>query len=139
MSNDLIATSSPDEDPPNRDEADREPHNKQDTGSEERRRKKGAEIPSAEDCLRAIAALPGLIAIRALTNAQANSIRASYESILRHHERSQDAPARHASDDHILKLVREQPGLLDLLEPFLTQDQLTIIMKEFKDDTPEEA
>ena len=74
-----------------------------------------------------------------VTNAQANSIRASFQAILQHHERNQYAPARHASDDSVLKVVREQPELLGLFEPFLTQDQLKIIMKEFKDDTAGET
>jgi len=87
----------------------------------------------------AIAALPGLIAIKVLTSGQANAMRANFEAILRYHERGQHAPSKRATDDHILKIVREQPELLGLLEPFLMPDQLGIIMKEFRSDAAEKT
>lgn len=39
-------------------------------------------IPSAADCLRALAVIPGLVALRVLQPAQANAIRNIYQTIL---------------------------------------------------------
>jgi hypothetical protein len=90
--------------------------------------------PSRNECLQAIAALPGLVAMRILSPAQANSIRATYVEILRDHDRAQQGHSPQLTDDDVLKLWQDQPQMIDLLHPFLTQSQLGLIMREARDD-----
>jgi hypothetical protein len=97
------------------------------------RRRRRASL-SRDECLEAIAALPGLVAMRILSPAQANSIRATYAEILRHHDRAQQGHATQLADDDVLKLWHDHPQMIDLLQPLLTQSQLELIMRESRDD-----
>jgi hypothetical protein len=130
MTTEICTAPSPADEPKNESQRDAG-RNRDDAHSN---RSERSEIPSCEDCLQAIAALPGLVAMRFLTSAQANSIRATYVAILHYHDRNRQGHSAQLADDDVLKLWRDQPQLIDLLQPFLTQAQLDLLMREARDD-----
>jgi hypothetical protein len=87
-------------------------------------------IPSRDECLQGIAALSGLVAMRILTPAQANTIRANFMAILREYEPARQAPSAHLPDEQVMELWRTHPELLDFIELLLTPEQLEMIMRE---------
>ncbi len=92
-------------------------------------------IPDTQECLRALAQLPGLIAIGILKPAQANAIRANYQEILKQHEKSQTrAGEAGLSNADVLELARQNPDILSMLEPILTQEQIALVLKDGADD-----
>lgn len=129
MSTEICATPTPDDEPKH--DSQRDPGR---PGHEGRSDRSGRRATlSLDECLAAIAALPGLVAIRFLSPAQANSMRATYAEILRHHDRAQQGHPAQLADEDVLKLWRDQPQMIDLLEPCLTQSQLELIMRESRD------
>ena len=112
----------------------RNPHERTKSGS-----KNG--IPDVEMCLRAMAQLAGLVALGILKPAQANSILAVYREILQHHQKSQtQARGAGLSDGDVLSMARKYSELLNLLEPFLTDEQIAMVMQhdEHGDEDPDE-
>jgi hypothetical protein len=95
-----------------------------------KRRSKSAGIPRLEECLRALAALPGLIALRLLTTSQANAIVRVYHTILQHHPGQAGGKEQHLSDVDVLELLKKDPRLCSMLEPFLTEEQIDLIFKQ---------
>lgn len=103
-------------------------------GQEHRRRtERRAEIPSVQDCLRALAQLPGLIALKALSTGQANAIRGAYNAILQQHQHSQASGQQQLSDDNVLELYRQHPEMISMLEPLLTDAQIKMVMGTDRD------
>jgi len=86
-------------------------------------------IPDAEDCLRAMAQLAGLVAMGLMKPAQANAIRAAFEVVLRHHKDKAKEAEKGLSNADVMELLRKDPQLLSLLEPLLTSDQVAMVMK----------
>jgi hypothetical protein len=79
--------------------------------------------------LRAIAQVAGLVALGLLKPAQANAIRASYREILQHHRQSQAREDNQGlSNADVLRLMRDNPEILGLLEPLLTDEQVAMVM-----------
>jgi hypothetical protein len=66
----------------------------QDAGNGRTRRSGSREVASAEQCLRALTQLPGLVAMGMLTPAQANSMRATFATILQHYQKPQPMPSQ---------------------------------------------
>lgn len=91
------------------------------------------EVASAEQCLAALTQLPGLVAMGILTPAQANSMRATYETILKHHEKRQSAQIQGPATADVVQAVRDHPELAAVLEPLMTGEQLESLMKEARD------
>jgi hypothetical protein len=91
-------------------------------------------IPSREDCLSALARLPGLIAMKIVTPAQANAIRASYTAILNEQRLSDGAQSGQLTDGSLLQILREKPELFELVEPFMTPDQVSLIIRNGQND-----
>ena len=85
MSNE-IAIRSPEKIPTAVKKQSREPDDKPTAGSDQRERKKAEKSPPKRTASARSASFPGLIALRAVTNARANSIRANSKCILWHHE-----------------------------------------------------
>ncbi len=96
-------------------------------------------IPSVNECLLALAQLPGLVATRVLSPTQANSIRSQFETILRHHPQSQQSHSPQITDEHLLKVLRAQPEALELLERLMTREQIDLIMRECGDHEDRQA
>lgn len=82
-----------------------------------------------EEINQKLAMLPGLVATGLLTPAKANSMRAVYDSLLRSLN-GVAASGQVVADADALQLLRRQPELLRLLEPFLTQAQIVQIVRE---------
>lgn len=85
-------------------------------------------IPTIEECLRALAQVPGLVAMGILEPAQANAIRSTYREILLHHKSTAKETERTISNADVMDLLRKSPKVLDLLTPLLTPEQLDMIM-----------
>ena len=113
-------------------EADGEPD--ADQPREEPRRRKRGPIASMEDCLIALASLAGAVAMGLLKPAQANSIRASYTEILRYHQKNETRSDRNGmADADVMEIMRKDPHMFSMLEPFLTDEQIDLVMKNAKD------
>ena len=88
-----------------------------------------SDIPSEEDCLRAIAHVARLAALGMLKPAVANTIRSSFRDILQHYKSKAKEAEKNVANADVLEAVRNDPKMLGLLEPFLTQDMINSIMK----------
>lgn len=98
-------------------------------------RSKQPTVPDAEACLCALGQLPGLIAMGLVTTAQANAIRGVYNTILQQHHRSRMGSEQPQLDDvQVTEMLRTNPGMLNMLAPLLTEEQIAAIMEEVKDD-----
>ena len=95
----------------------------------QQRQSKKSGIPSVEDCLRAIAQVPGLVAIGLLEASKANAIRAAYRDILAHHKSKAKEVEKSLSNSDVMDLLRKDPKLLNLLAPLLTSEQIDMVMK----------
>ncbi|MBW3596972.1 MAG: hypothetical protein KY475_06820 [Planctomycetes bacterium] len=92
-------------------------------------------IPTAEDCLDAMARLPGLLTLGVLNSAQVNAIRAIYAGILQYHQRSQARDERQGiSNADVIELMRSNPAILSMLEPLLTDEQIAMVMDDVRDE-----
>ena len=115
---------------------DQSPGGDRDAGGSQQSRQGEPEkppIPSREDCLQAMAQLPGLVALGVLKPAQANSIRASYREILQYHEKTQSQRGQDGlSTSDVLELARKDPHIFSLLEPILSDRQIRAAMKDAK-------
>lgn len=86
-------------------------------------------IPSAEACLAALAQLPGLVALKYLTPAEANAVRGVYQAILQHHQKARAASIQPGiADADLLEIARANPEILSMLEPLLTDEQMDLIL-----------
>ena len=102
-------------------------------GSGQKRRSRNSEAASADQCLRALTQLPGLVALGMLTPAQGNCMRGVFATILQHYQRSQTTPIPARASADLAQAVRDKPQLAALLEPLLTDDQLESLLDEARD------
>ena len=61
-------------------------------------------------------------------------MRANFQAILRSHESSSSTGSARVADEDLLKLWRTHPGLVDLLEPLISAEQLDLVMREVRRD-----
>jgi hypothetical protein len=100
---------------------------------EPRDRKRGR-IASAEDCLLALDRLSGAVAMGLLKPAQANAMRASYAEILRYHQKNETRSDRNGmADADVREIMRKDPTMFSMLAPFLTDEQIDLVMNSAKD------
>ena len=100
-----------------------------------RKRSRKARILTVEDCLKALSAIPALVAMGYLGTAQANSLRATYQAILQQHRQGTSASsARVPPNLDLGQVLRDHPELAILLEPFLTDEQIESVMREGEED-----
>lgn len=126
----LITSEGGDDDP----EASKHPEQDADAAREDAARQKRRKIPSLEDCLFAIASIAGAVAMGFIKPAQANTIRASYAEILRHHQKNESRNNRQGlADADVVEMMRKDPQMFSMLEPFLTDEQIDLVMKNAKD------
>ncbi len=125
----LITSDAGDDDPKeSKGEQDAEQPHKE-SNREERRK-----IPSLEDCLFAFASLAGAVAMGVIKPAQANTIRASYAEILRYHQKNESRNDRNGmADADVMEIMRKDPKMFSMMEPFLTDEQIDLVMKNAKD------
>ena len=102
-------------------------------------RSKGPSIPSEEECLAAIAQVGRLVAIGLLKPAQANAIRGSFREILMYHQKKAKESEQGISNVDVLEVFQQDPKLLSLLEPLLSQEQIDMILKNSGGDKAQPA
>jgi hypothetical protein len=73
-----------------------------------------------------------------LPTAQANTIRATYSTLLQSHDRHEKVPAR-TIDNELVRQLRKNPRLANLVEPFLTKDQIEMVLRGDIDAEDEDA
>lgn len=126
----LITSEAGDDDP----KASKHPECDADTTREDAAGQKRRKIPSLEDCLFALASLAGAVAMGLIKPAHANTIRASYTEILRHHQKNDSRIDRQGlADADIMDMMRKDPKVFTIMEPFLTDAQIEMLMQNAKD------
>jgi hypothetical protein len=88
-----------------------------------------ADIPTEEDCLRAIAHAARLAALGVFKPSVANTVRSAFRDILQHHRSKTKETEKNVANADVLEAVRNDPKMLSLLEPYLTQDMIDSLMK----------
>lgn len=109
----------------------------QEKGSRENERSYGAngrrkdhQIPTVEECLAALMQLNAAVALGIFVPSQANAIRANYTEILRHHQKtSGNADRKGIATADVMELMRKDPKVLSIVTPFLSDEQVAMIMK----------
>ena len=99
------------------------------SSSHTRQRSRGPNIPGEEECLAAIAQVGRLAAMGLLKPAQANAIRGSFREILLYHQKKAKESEQGISNIDVLEVFQQDPKLLSLLEPLLSQEQIDMILK----------
>ena len=105
-----------------------------DSGAGGQRGRPQAELPTRDGCLRTLNSLQGLVALKIVKPAEANSIRSINDSILRQLHQSPSSPSSLVSDQNLVAILRAQPELLRFIEPLLTYEQVEMLMREVTDD-----
>ena len=91
-------------------------------------RSRGGRIPTVEECLLQLAQLNVLVLLGHLSTSRANAIRGNIREILQYHARSQAVPkAAAAIDAGLLDRIYDDPTLLQLVEPFLSDEQVAAL------------
>ena len=63
-------------------------------------------------------------------SAKANAMKSVYSTILAHVDGSTQSANPHITDGTLIEILQKQPELLSALRPFLTPDQLELIIRE---------
>ena len=131
-----IITTNPDDPDPQDDRERGEPD-----GSKARYKRQGRQgILTVEQCLQTLSGLPTMVAMGMLTVPKANAIKGFCQVILQRHGRDQTRGTSSALDqEQIVKMVRDNPDLLSLLEPFMSDEQIEAIIKAARGDDAREA
>lgn len=92
---------------------------------------KQCSAPDPDACLDSLGQLPGLIAMGLVTTAQANAIRGVYSTILQQHHRTRAGRDQAQLDDaDVMAILRDNPSMLSMLAPLLTDEQIAAIMED---------
>lgn len=95
----------------------------------QRRQRSARTVPTRDECLQALAEIPGLVAMGLVTPAQANAMRPSYIAILQHLN-AQPAAGPAFSNDKLREMLRRDPTLLSVFESLLTDEQIEMLTRE---------
>jgi hypothetical protein len=109
-------------------------HDSQDAGTgpdgrQQRRTAGTSDIPSENDCLRAIIQVGRLAALGLLKPGVANAVRNSFREVLQHYRGKAKETGKNIADADVLDLLEKDPRLLNLLEPLLSNEQVDMIMR----------
>ena len=117
----------------NRDaDANREARADREAGADRRQHRTSGEsgdIPTEEDCLRAIAHTARLAVLGVIKPSVANVTRSSFRDILQHHKAKAKEAEKNISNGDVIDILKKDPKLLSLLEPLLSKEQIDMIMK----------
>jgi hypothetical protein len=123
----------PENDEPRQRHADGNDRHSQQAGGDRRQRRANRDpgpILSAAECLAALTNLLGLIAMGTIKPAQANAMIATINALLRQHQAAgsrNDHPT--LSDDDVFQVFNDSPETFNLLSPFLTDEQIDLVMR----------
>lgn len=87
-------------------------------------------LPTREDMVVRIDKLAGAVALDVLTPAKANAMLSAYQTILGAIKDDARSNRPVVVDQNVIAILRQQPELLQVLAPFLTADQLELIVQE---------
>jgi hypothetical protein len=108
---------------------DGQPHEStggQAAGSAGRSQRRG--FRSIEECLAALDQLPGMLLMGVITAAQLNAIRGALRDNIAVQQRTASGAAAAPMDHAVLRRLREDPELMNLMAPLLTADQIAWLM-----------
>lgn len=91
------------------------------------------EIPDEEQLLHLLLHLNGLVTLRIVAPAQANVIQRTLFRLLDHHKHKRSEKSAALDQEAIADLYKTDPKILNLLEPFLSNEQVAWILKQGKD------
>jgi hypothetical protein len=92
-------------------------------------RSRAPRVRTIDECLEALNQLPGMVAMGIIRPSQANAIRAVLHEIIAQHRHAATSDASVAAlDGDLLARLRQDPRLMNLLEPLLTTDQIAALM-----------
>jgi hypothetical protein len=91
-------------------------------------------LPSREEILLKLDRMPGLIAMGVLPAARANSMRSIYHTILSNLDDTSRSGSPSVTDQDVVAVLRAQPELLNIFRPFLTPEQLELVVREASSD-----
>jgi hypothetical protein len=89
---------------------------------------------SRHEILAKLDRMPGMVAMGLLPPARANSMRSIFQTMLSNLGESSLSAAAVAADEDVVKILRLQPELLNIFRPFLTPDQLNLVIREAPKD-----
>jgi hypothetical protein len=90
--------------------------------------------PSKDQLLAELNLLKGCVAAGVLPPAKANSMRGIYATMLSHLDNSSAGGGGAIPDEHVLKVLRQNPELLKFIKPLLTKGQFDLIVREAPND-----
>ncbi len=91
-------------------------------------------VSTKEEILVKLDQMPGLIATGLLPTTRANAMRGIYQTMLASLNDSSPSGAAAMTDEDVLTILRAQPDLLKMLHPFLSRQQLELIVREAVND-----
>jgi hypothetical protein len=87
-------------------------------------------IPSCEECLALLAEIAGLLAVNMIRPAQANAMKGVLHEILAFHQRAVGGSQPGAGiDSRLLEMLPQNPELMNSLEPFLSAEQVEVLVQ----------
>lgn len=104
-------------------------------GNQQRARGAGNRIPTRDEILEQLFKLNGLVAMSYVSTAKATVMQRGLRIILDSLTRSSAGGPSVVSNESLADLCRADPKILDLLEPFLTDDQFRLLMEQCREDT----
>jgi hypothetical protein len=124
-------------DPPEREGGDGEvpPEDSEDPRTHgQRRGKRRSAIPSIDEILEMLFKLNGLVLTGAIWPDHANVIHRNLRTILETQLKRQKGGQQGQVQAGLVDLCRKDPRVLNLLEPFLSEEQFNCLLDEIKDD-----
>lgn len=114
--------------------------NPQGAGRRKRRRRAASHLPTAEQIIAELNSLKGAVAAGWIKPAQANSMAKVYELMLKYLRSGGDRQRGSGGlEDVLADMARRDPEVLNVLEPYLTDEQFYDIVADLADDPPEQA
>ncbi len=104
------------------------------TSGPERQTREELRVSSKKEILFKLDQMPGLVATGLLPTVRANAMRSIYQTMLSNLNDSSAGGATAIADEDLVAVLRAQPELLRLLKPFLTREQLDLIVREATND-----
>jgi hypothetical protein len=107
--------------------------NKKDTQGEQPRPRNAGQVLGQQQCLAGLSQLPGLLTMGMIKPPTSNALRGVYHDLLQHYQCTGRDTAKPAQvDEDVIAILRENPAMLKLLEPLLTDEQLKMILQGLK-------
>jgi hypothetical protein len=94
--------------------------------------------PTREEICRQIGQLNGLVLMGLVEPAKANVVQRGLKILLDAEGRQAEATEAGAAPEGLVEACRKEPGMVDLLEPFLSDEQMRWLVGELT-QTPQEA